>query len=263
MKQVFGLLFMLAIVGCAARSSDDTVRPQANPNRIDWASIPSEYNPHIQEVNLNIANAEKITLNVMGFVDDVEIQYVSNMAANSGKLLIYKVMKDGGFSDSTTVDRSTGKTVDIQTTGSYSCSIKKTNGRISYLKGGCYLRLSLILPMNVQVEVYNVNQLISPRYYAMSYDDLLKRVDRASFADQKLKEIDSYLASHQEVGKRPYMSSLEFKKIIHQFTFTSDKMKAFTRLQSAVYDREYLRALIDDEFTFSSDREEARRIAGV
>lgn len=262
MSKIFGLFLVLALVACGKPKSEDVIPAFQNPKRVDWAAVPAEFNPQIQDVNFTIENTERINISVMGFQDDFEITYVSNLVANSAVLKIYKVQKDGGFSESTTINKSNAKTVDLNTFGNSNCTIKIANGKITALKGGCYVRLQLVLPLNAQIEVYNVGNLVSARFFPMTNEDFLKNFDRATWAADKFREIENFMTSYDALRKRAHIPAETLKTVLKGFIRSEDKLKALSRLHGAVYDRENLPAVIDDQFMFR-ERDEARRIVGL
>lgn len=259
----FILLSALAIVAC---SNSDSSGPQgetakAHQNRLDWDSIPAQFNPETFEENFQLGSSNKIDVNMFGFKDDVEILYSNTLATGQGYLKLYSVRKDGGsrgqFNTSVT-----GSTLKLNRYGSYECEIRITDGHIAELKGLCFVRLQIVLPMKAEIEVYNIKQLISKRFFTISTDELIQNIHSASFKEGKNAAINDYLASYTAVGKTPQMVAEQLGLVVHEFTFKDEKFAALKQLQMYAIDRQNLNAMIEKEFSFF-DREEAKKICGL
>ncbi len=267
MKKYF-LLFafgtLIALTAC--QNSDNKNNPgnndKTNPvRRIDWGSIPSTYNPRIDDIQIRTDGVEKINMDLFGFRDDVEVVYLTADQPNIGILRMFKVYKDSA-SWGDVQARPNGKNLDLKNYGSYSCSIQTENGQIKSLKGGCYIRLQVFLPVGSQIEVYNAGQLITKRFIPIDAATFLNDFDRATWAADKFVVIENYLASYSGMAKSPTLLAKEVGKVVSGFHQKADKIKALGRLHRAITDRENLAKMIDDEFTYF-DREEARRTVGL
>ncbi len=257
---------VLVLLFTAACSSSKVEKNGGRPSkpvpaqRVNWASVPSEFNPRVEDIDFRTDGAERIELDVFGFNKDVEVVY-ADMPVGTAKLRLFTVYKESATWGSLN-PRSNGKTVNLTSYGSYSCSIRIVNGAITQLKGGCYVRLQLFLPNGAQVEAYNVGQLLTQRFIPMSNEELLKNVDRASWAEQKLAAINEYLQTYARLRRSPSLATTELKDLLWDIMASSDKLKALSLLHMHISDRANLTALLDREFSFR-DREEARRITGL
>ena len=258
---------LIAALGCGNNDSDsgggdDGVTGANRPrNRLNWSAISSEYNPKIEDIEFNTDGFKSLNINMFGFNDDVEVVYSKDIPDGHGYLRIFKVWKKQASWGSVN-SRADGDALHINNYGSYQCSISIRNGRIAGLEGGCYVRLQVFLPKGLELEVYNVGQLISKRFFAMDTDTFLKRYDDTSFDDRKLALIEEFLTSYKATGKKPSMTAAQLGEVIYDLTRSESKFTALRRLHPAVTDRENLRAMIEEKFNYF-DREEARKIAGV
>lgn len=273
-KALFTCLIMsmvLSVIACDLKftvgkdKSDDkkdNVGGQ-KPNRVNWESIPEKYNPTIDEdeFDYNPIETKYIDLNQSGFTDDVEVVYSSALSPGRAKLKIYEVWYDSAQWPALYL-RQSRETFEIKSSGTYSCSIEIKNNQISSLKGGCYLRIQLVLPEGAQIEVSNVGELISKRFFAMSNEKFLERMARASFDSDRHAVIQEFLTSYTELGKAPQLTSAELGSALHRFAFGEEKLNALGSLHAYVSDRQNLGAMIDREFTHF-DRQKARAIVGI
>lgn len=259
---ILAIVLFSSLFLTACNSSDNSKDGGASPKdlgRIDWNSIPSEFNPRVEDFNFRTDGAEQMSVDVFGFSKDFEIVY-ADMPANTSILRMFTVSKDSSGSMNLN-PKKTGKKLDLNASGSYQCSIKTTNGRIESLKGKCYIRMQLFLPAGAEIEVYNSGNLLSRRFFAMSNEDFLKKIDDA-YSSNKQTVIDEYLNSYVETRKTPALSANQLGLVVNEFSFKEDKMTALRKLQAYAVDRENLRAMIEERFSYF-DREEARRICGL
>jgi len=262
------IVVLAALVGCGDNGSDKSGdgnggatganRPR---NRVNWGAVSSEYNPSTDDFEFRTDGYEKINVDAFGFRDDAEVVYSKDIPQGHGYVRLFKVFK-GAASWGYLSPRANGSTLEITNYGSYQCSIRITNGRITALDGGCYVRMQVFLPVDAQLEVYNVNQLISKRFYATSTEIFLEQIDDASFASDKFVVIENYLASYRAVGRKPAMTAAQLGKVIDEFMRGEEQLKALRKLHFAVTDRENLAKMIEDEISYF-DREEARKIVGI
>lgn len=253
------------LVGCdsGGGSKGDNNNANGKPsvkNRIPWSSIPSKYNPSIEDIEFRVDGYEKVNVNVFGFDDDVEVVYSKDLT-NTGFLRIYRVWAKSASWGSIN-ERPNGTTIEMLGNGSYSCSIATTNNRIVQLEGGCYVRLQVFMPAGSEVEVYNVNKLLTKRFIPISTDLMLDQLDRASRDDDKFAVMETYLASYRGLKKKPEMQAYQLGVAVSEFPFSEGKFKTLRLLHAAVVDRENLGKMIEEKFSYF-DRAEALRIVGL
>ncbi len=268
----FLLVASLGLVGCnikltAGKSGSDDKKdgggaPQ-KPARVDWQSIPAEFHPSIDEseVEYSASETKYIDLNQFGFDKDVEVVYSNALKSGHATLKIYKVWADVAQWPALYV-RQSSETLEIKSSGTYQCSISIKNNRVESVKGGCYLRIQLVLPEGAEIEVSNVGVLITKRFFAMSNEVLLQKMRRASFDKDKHAAIEEFLGTYSSVGKTPSLLSEELGNVLDQFAWAKEKLKALRSLHAYVTDRQNLGAMIDKEFGHF-EREEARGIVGL
>jgi hypothetical protein len=264
MKKIILVLGLSVLSACGGGSGNSGNGPNGegtNPNRIDWDSIPSEYNKSIDDMEFGTEGLEKISINAFGFDRDVEVVYSPKIAVNTGLMRIYRVYYQSTSWGSASVARDQ-KSISINHYGQYQCSIRTQNGRITGLKGGCYIRLQVQLPTGSEVEVYNVGKLITKRFIPMDTATFLKNLERASFDKDKLIVIDEFLNSYSGMSKKPRLTAKDLGFVIHEIAFKDEKFQALSKLHSFVTDREYLGQMIDEQFNVF-DRDDARKICGL
>jgi hypothetical protein len=256
-------LFSLALLGCGGGSggSDDNQnkKPQ-KPSYVNWDSVPSDFHPSIDEISFNFGAAEKINVDAFGFDRDVELIYSSELATDEGLLRIFKVWhKQASWGNLQTQNK--GKVLELNTYGTYQCSIRVQNGQIVALEGGCYVKVQVIMPKSSEIEVYNVGALISKRFIPMDNESFFEALRDATWSDDKFLVIDQFLASYTG-SKRPALNSEELGKVLKQFSRSEEKFKVLRRLHALVSDRESLRSVIEREFNYF-DQDEAKKIVGL
>lgn len=268
--KLFGLILAMTLLSACGGGSNDSggngdknrnhnqLKP-ANP--VNWAQVPSEYNPKIEELNFQTYGFDIINLNSFGFNDDVEIIYSSNVLVDSGILRIYKVWNEFAFWLNTKTEPN-GTTLDFKNYGRYQCSIKVENGFIRSLKGGCYVKIQVLLPPGTEIEVYSSNKLISKRFKPIDLDSFLVQFKDATWPNDKFKVIEEFLASYNGTSKTPSLRSQHLAVVIDGFLRSEEKFKALRRLHSFVSDRQNLNSMIEAEFSYF-DRKEARIIVGL
>lgn len=259
------LLLSISLAACdngsdgSGNSNDPSNK--ATSNRIDWNSIPSDYHPEVNDVGFHIDGYEKLAVNIFGFDRDVELIYSSDMPADTGFIRLFSVWKKSA-SFGGTQPRPNGRTLDLYSYGSYACSIQTSNRRITALEGGCYVRLQIFLPKGSEIEVYNVGNLISKRFIAISNEDFLRDIHKATWEKDKFAVIENYLVSYQITKKTPSLTSEELGTVIGEFMRSEDQFQALRRLHSFVGDRNSLLKMIEDKFNYF-DQKEARKIVGL
>jgi hypothetical protein len=135
------------------------------------------------------------------------------------------------------------------------------NGQIVELKGGCYVKVQIIMPIGSEIEVYNKGVLLTNRFIAMDNITFLEQLDDATWAVEKFVVIENFVTSY--VGNKvPTLTCEELGKVIDEFTKGEDQLKALRRLHFYVSDRGNLWKMIDDEFGHF-EKEEARKIVGL
>lgn len=258
------ITFLAGCGGSSSGSADDDNNQRNKPtptNRVNWSTVPTEYNPKTEDVEFRTSGYEKINIDAFGFKDDVEVIYTNEVPAASGFLRLFKVYKDSA-SWGSLQPRSNGTTLDLKSYGTYKCSIRITNGQITDLQGGCYVRLQVFLPVGSEIEVYNVGELITKRFIPISAEDFLKQLDNTNRAADKFAVIESFLESYNGMNKKPSLTAKQLGIVVDEFFYKEEKFKVLQRLHSIVSDRENLGKMIEDEFNYF-DRDEARRIVGL
>lgn len=265
MVSVLTIIFVVGCGGSSGGNGDNNTNNQLNKpapaNRVNWSTVPSEYSPRIEDVEFRTDSFEKINVDAFGFKDDAEVVYTNEVLAGSGYLRLYKVFKDSA-SWGSLQPRPNGTTLDLKNYGTYQCSIRITNGQIADLKGGCYVRLQVLLPIGSEIEVHNVGQLITKRFIPINTEDFLQQLDDAAWAADKFAVIENYLASYNGMTKRPSLTAQQLGVVVGEFSFKEEKIRALGRLHSVVSDRENLGKMIEDKFSYF-ERDEARRIVGL
>ena len=189
----------------------------------------------------------------------MHVRYSKDLT-DSGTLDIYTVSKDARTSVRGVDTNRTANGIEIRRYGSYECSIRITNRRITNLQGACYVRLVLTLPMGSEVEYHNAGQLISKRFIAMTNEEFLEALDDASHG-KHMGVVDAYLASHQGRNK-PALNCEEVETVLNEFIYKEEKLVVLRKLHKFITDREHLNEMIEDSFNYF-DRDEARRIVGL
>lgn len=261
-------LTLATLVGCGGSSGKSGGGGSNNPpskpvpaNRVNWAAVPREFNPKTEDIEFRTDGFEKINIDAYGFRDDVEVVYTSAVPAGSGYLRIFKVYKDTASWGNLQL-QSNGTSLDLKNFGTYQCSISITNGQITALKGGCYVRLQVFLPVGSEVEVYNVGQLITKRFIPMKTTEFLTQLDRATRGEEKFAVIENFLGSYSGMRTQPSLTAQQLGVVVGEFAWKEEKFKAMGMLRTYISDRENLGQMIEDKFNHF-DREEARRIVGL
>ena len=263
-KLILSLIFTASLVACGNSSTSEdkngTVTEQQK-RRINWGAIPSEYNPETFEENFQIGNSNRVFVDMFGFKDDVEVVYTDKLAQGQGYLKIYSVFKESGSRGSFNASTS-GSNLMLNRYGTYQCSIKVENQNITNLKGLCFIRVQIFLPVGLEVEVYNIKQLITKRFIPIDSETFIKNFKDASFADGKKTAIEDYISSYSGMNKSPQLTSNQLGIVVDGFSWKEEQFEALRKLHIYVTDRENLGAMIDKEISYF-DREEARRICGL
>lgn len=265
-KQFFALIFTVPITltSCSINNSSSNGNgggtSAAKPRYVNWETVPSEFNPKIEETRFSIAAAEKVILTTSVIDRDFEVVYSSEVSGNEGILRLFKVYYKSatwGFFE----PRAVGKSLEVNHLGMYQCSISVKNGQIEALEGGCYVRAQVVLPIGSQVEVYLDQQLMTKRFIPMSNDEFFDDFESAAFDKNKFSAIDAFIGSYTD-GKQPSITSAELGKVVHGFAFKDGKLTALRKLHMYVSNRDGLGIMIESEFGhFNQD--EARRIVGI
>lgn len=259
---------LLALIGTVALSACSSSKDESKDgggnqkaNRLNWEAVGSENNPSTESHDFEMRGAPKLKVDLFGNTEDVNLIYVDDLAPNTARIKIYRVWRKqaswGSFGT-----RLQGDSLVASNQGTYQCSINIKNGSITDLEGGCFVRIDISMPRDSQVEVYNGSKLISRRFIAMTTAELVDGVEDAWPRDKKMTVINDYLASYAAVGRAPSLSASQLGEVVGEFTMTNEKFDVLRKLQAYTYDRENLRAMIDDKVSYF-DREEARRICGL
>lgn len=262
---MFVFTVSLLVNACGGSSSSDSKgdngnNPQAQ-NRVNWSTVPAEFNPRIEDVEFSTTGFNKLNVDVFGFNDDVEVIYSNEISQGRGYLRLFKVWKEQANWGSLRPNPR-GSILELRNFGTYQCSIQIRNGQITELNGGCYVRIQIYLPVGSEIEVYNVGQLITKRFIPVSTDEFLEQIDDASWAEDKFAVIESFLASYSSTSRSPSLTADQLGIVISEFSWTEEKLKALGRLHTFVSDRENLGRMIDAKFSYF-DREKARGVVGL
>ena len=262
MRALSIVIFLTSLIfaGCSSDDNGGGRGGEANSNRVNWKNVPSSYNPDIETETFGIAGMKRVNINLFGFNGDVDLFYSDEIPADQMDLRIYTVFKDSA-SWGAIRENYNGDTVNIFSTGTYSCSIKIENSNITALKGGCYVRLEIIMPSGVEVEVSNVERLLTKKFFAMSTEEFLDKIDSASFDDEKFEIIDEFILSYQEVSGKPKLMTEQLKTVLEDLSPSDKQMKALRKLHPYVQDRDKLHEMIEDVFTSSWDQDDAKAIS--
>lgn len=257
-------LTVTTLVACSD-SSDDSKKEggKVYQDSVNWNSIPAEYSPREERIDIELRGTEKIQLDLFGFQKDVRLQYSKDMPQNNMSLQLFTVRKDAKTYLGGANTAYNDSTLRIYNQGSYQCNMSITNRKITGLEGACYVRAIVTLPAGAEIEVYNVGQLLSRRFFAMSVQDLFKGLDEAwSSKEKKMAVIASFLESYRIVGKKTQMTANDLGRVTEHFSFAEEKFEVLKKLHTTVYDRENLHQMIEDKFNYF-DRERARQIVGL
>jgi hypothetical protein len=257
MKQIL-LILLLGLIACSNSSGSNGLGVR---HIVDWQSIPPKFHPQITEIPSDAAGVTKINLDLSGFESDVQVVYSSNLKGNEVALRMYTVWAKNALLPSPSAVRR-ANTLRFVASGDYNCSIQVQNGQITQLEGGCIVRAEIVLPAGAQVEVYNVDKLISARFFPVDNQTFLSDFENAAFSQQKWDVINNYLKSYADTRKTPLLASSELGQVVHGFMQSDEKFRALRMLHRYVSDRANLAAMIDQEFNYF-DREKARQIVGL
>lgn len=261
LKVMLVVLFTGAAIGCS--DSDKSSGGAGAAAWVNWENIPAQFNPNMDERFFDLQGEQRIRLDLFGFNNDVRVIYSSDQPKGVAVLKVYKVYKNQASWGNITTDKANNdKDIVVKNYGSYKCSIKVENGNIQHLDGGCIVRVELMMPTDVPVEVYNLNQRLTPMYFAVSNEDLLENLKTVFTADKKLAMIDDFLNSYTATKQTPFMLAVYLQDIIEDFSFGDDKLEVLRKLQATIVDRENLPALIKKNISYF-DQEEAFQIVGL
>ncbi len=174
MKTLLQLTVVIAMVGltACADSSDskgsNTATGDGNGKTgtftgVEWESIPTEFNPRMESVELNLSDIQKVDMNLFGFSSDVQVQESSALPQDRMVVQLYTVSKDAKTSLNGLETQVNEKTLLLRKSGSHQCSLKTQNRKLTFVKGACYVRVVLTIPFQTGLAVYNRGQLIEKR----------------------------------------------------------------------------------------------------
>lgn len=257
------LIFVLAfgLLGCSGEANkskqDDLNNPQAQ-SRVVWDRVPQEFNPRVEDVQFQINQIEKLNVDIFGFDRDFEIVYSRSLTPGQGFLRLFRVWSESATWGDLT-PRKNGKILELRANGTYNCNINIRNGQITSLKGGCYVRAQIYLPVDAKIEVYNVGQLKSKKFFPLTNSEFFTLMKQAFNKREKFDAIEDFLNSYVGTEKQATLSSKELTEVIRDFNANKDRLEVLRQLHRTVADREALRSVVDSEFGFF-DREEALKI---
>jgi len=225
---------------------------------IDWGSVSADYHPQVQESTADLTGVTKVNVNLMSFRQDVQVIYEKRTDV---AVRMFTVWKESGLIPSPSVARR-DSSLRFDVSGGENYEISVSNGQITKLKGGCIVRIDIAVPIGAQVEIYNVDQLVSPRFFPIDNQTFLADLDKAFPSDNKWEVINNYLQSYADVKKSPVLAASEVGHAVHGFSFPEEKFQALKLLHRYVLDRASLNGMIEQEFGFF-DRTRAREICGL
>ena len=183
----YAFLFVATVITISACSKSDNDSNNGNGNNVgqrnnvvDWANVSRDFNPDTDTYNLDIQDVQKVKMDLFSFTGDVQVQYSSQLAPEAATLQTFTVSKDSTYGIGSPQPRrdSDPTVLKVSNSGVYSCSIRVQNRNITALKGACYVKVILTLPANAKIEVYNLDALISSRFFATTNAALLDGLDR-------------------------------------------------------------------------------------
>ncbi len=255
------LALALSSIGCSGKAeksnSDDINNPQAQ-SRVIWDSVPQEFNPRVEDVQFQTTQIEKLNINVFNFDRDFEIVYTRTLTPGQGFLRLFRVWsQSSSWGDLT--PRRNGKTLELRANGTYNCSINVRNGQITSLKGGCYVRAQIHLPVDAKVEVYNVGQLKSKKFFPLSNQEFFQLMKQSFNKKEKFLAIEDFLNSYVGTDLQAALSVKELTEVMRDFNTDKDRLEALRQLHRTVTDRDGLKSMVLSEISFF-DRERALEI---
>lgn len=257
------LIFILAfgLLGCsgqANKAKQDDINNSQSQSRVIWERVPQEFNPRVEDLQFQTNQIEKLNINVFSFDRDFEIVYSSTLAPGQGFLRLFRVWS-GSASWGDLTPRRNGKTLELRASGTYNCSINVRNGQITTLKGGCYVRAQIHLPVDAKIEVYNVGRLKSKKFFPLSNEEFLQQLRQSFNRKEKYLAIEDFLNSYVGTGLRAALSVKQLTEAIRNFGTDKDRLEALRQLHRTVEDREALRSMVLSELSYF-DQEEALNI---
>jgi len=134
----------------------------------------------------------------------------------------------------------------------YKCSMLRLNGRVTKANGACVVSIQLVIPENFDGKItFNAKVIEGP----ISVANLVEMLGDG-FESDRDEAIDDYL----ENADSPTITAQEMISILEAISFDSEKLKVLERLISRVVANFSEFSAIVDVFTFSSDKEKARKI---
>ena len=259
------LCLLLLSLFSTACGKDDSSKTESNnfevkDEYVTIDSISSEYNPREQDISFSTVSIKKFDVNLHGFTGNVQVTYSDSLSQDTGSLRLYTVSKNARYSLGNAGLNISGTTLKISETGNYQCSIRIHNRVIQDLNGACYVKVLVVLPRNLEAEVYNNEKLISKRFFPMTNEEFLASMDAASHDDEKLEVIRNFKESYRTTGKVIKLTTTVLGEVLKEFPFK--KFEILRDLHAHVYDRSNLEKMIEDQFTYF-DRKKAMDIVGA
>ncbi len=255
-------LLIILFFGLVACGAGDTKKGDGTESEnINWGSVPAEFNPQVENFENALNRVQKIHVNLFGF-QDVRVRYSKELPQSLYRLDLYTVSKDARTSVSGVDTDYDENVLRIRKFGNYECTLATDGKNIKSVKGACYVHVILTLPYGAEVEVYNVDRLLTRRFFAIDNRTFIENLKRAWPVERKFEVIKSYLDSYRQVGKKPSLNCSELDVILDTFSWADEKFEVLRKLHGYVSDREGLPAVIDDNFSYF-DRDKARRIVGI
>jgi hypothetical protein len=255
-----GLIFISCGSGSGSNSENSAKKKKKTYVQLD--SVSPEFNLDKEENEFDLDDIERIEVDLFGFSRDFEVQYSKDLAWYEGKIVTYTVSKDASYPLNGVLTDSEAPVLKINKFGRFECSIQVKNNKITSLEGSCYLKIVLILPTDAKIEVYNVGVLKSKRFFAMTISDFLTKIGNATWDDDKFLVIKEFKKSYKAIRSKPKLESSHLGQVLSKFSFAKAKFKALKQLHKYVVDRENLRQMIEDKFSYF-ERDEALKIVGL
>ena len=246
------LVLAFGILGCSGQTNksteDDINNPQAQ-SRVIWERVPQEFNPRVEDVQFQTNQIEKLNINVFNFDRDFEIVYTRTLAPGQGFLRLFRVWSESAnWGDLT--PRKNGKILELRAIGTYNCNINVKNGQIVSLKGGCYVRAQIHLPVDAKIEVYNDGQLKSKKFFPLSNQEFFQLIKQSLNKREKFLAIEDFLNSYVGTNRQAALSVKELTEVMRNFNTNKDKLEVLRQLHRTVIERDELKSMVLSEISY-------------
>ncbi|MDA8792221.1 DUF4476 domain-containing protein [Bacteriovoracaceae bacterium] len=257
--------------GTSSKDDDDISNDGTNVNQqnvqgmhFDWGNVPAQFDPHVHKEEFDSRGLTRLNLMIIGIENAIQVTF-SNHLVDRGVIEFYRA-RNGEGSFGTIRFRENYNNLDVMNyTGNtaYQCSSRVYQRQLIELQGACNLFIRITLPASSQIEIYSSGRIFSKRYSPMGFDQLMERLN-SGFNQDKFEAIEEYISSYRQTDRSLSLSSFQLEKILKKFTFTDDfKYSALIELYSYVLDQRNLEQVINNSFSFASNREKAKRMVGI